>query len=100
MSSQVYLSTSPRKKRLRSVPFSRMISARSTQRRVVHEQRAALAADDVLRLVEAESAEVAERAKRPAVVGATGPARRPRSPQAVVARRCSASASISHATPA
>ena len=28
-SCQVYLSTSPRKKRLRSVPFSRMISART-----------------------------------------------------------------------
>ena len=29
MSTQVYLSTSPRKKRFRFVPFSRMISARS-----------------------------------------------------------------------
>ncbi|MNY28846.1 hypothetical protein D3C86_1628480 [compost metagenome] len=30
-SCQVYLSTSPRKKRLRSVPFSRMISARTAK---------------------------------------------------------------------
>jgi len=32
MSSQVYLSVSPRKNWLRLVPFSRMISARATKR--------------------------------------------------------------------
>ena len=39
----------------RFVPFSRMISARSTNRCVVDDQRAAFAGDDVLRLVEAEA---------------------------------------------
>ncbi len=44
MSTQVYLSTSPRRNWLRLVPFSRMISARSRQRWVVDQQGAALAA--------------------------------------------------------
>ena len=69
-STQVYLSTWPRKNWLRLVPFSRMISARSADRAVVDEQRAALAADDVLGLVEAERAEVADRARAAAAVGA------------------------------
>ncbi|MGC4037790.1 MAG: hypothetical protein QM764_17640 [Chitinophagaceae bacterium] len=68
MSTHVYLSTWPRKNCERLVPFSRMISARSTKRAIVDEQRAAFAGDDVLGLVEAQRAERAERAERLAFV--------------------------------
>ena len=73
MSTQVYLSTSPRKNCWRFVPLSRMISARSTNSRIVDAQGPALAADVVLRLVEAVAAEVADRAQRPAVVEGVDP---------------------------
>ena len=62
MSTQVYLSTWPRKKRLRLVPFSRMISARSTTG-VVDQQRPTLAAGDIFGLVEALRGQAAEGAQ-------------------------------------
>jgi hypothetical protein len=75
MSCQVYLSTSLRKKRVRSVPFSRITSARALKRRVVHQQAAALPGDDVLRLVEAVGAQVAEAAQGPSLVAGHDPLR-------------------------
>ena len=55
-STQVYLSTWPRKNWLRLVPFSRMISARSTNRGSLISSAPPSPRDDVLRLVEADSA--------------------------------------------
>ncbi len=68
MSTHVYLSTWPRKNWLRLVPFSRMISARSTNARVVDQQRAALAGNHVLGFVKAKRAEVPDAAKRAPLV--------------------------------
>ncbi len=68
MSTQVYLSTCPRKNWLRLVPFSRMISARSAKSQVVDQQRPALAGDDVLGLVEAKRGQLPDAAQRPPLV--------------------------------
>ena len=57
----MYLSTWPRKNRLRLVPFSRMISALH-QFRIVDQKRPAFSADDVLGFVEALGRQAAERA--------------------------------------
>ena len=67
-SCQVYLSTSPRKNLPRSVPFSRMISARCANSCIAHHQAAAFAGDDVLGFVKTETAEIADRAERAVLV--------------------------------
>ena len=100
-STQVYLSTWPRKNWLRFVPFSRMISARSTNRGSLTQERAALAGDDVLRLVERQGRQVADAAERPAaVVGDEALGRVLDDHEVVPARRSSMIASISQPTPA
>ena len=63
MSTQVYLSTLPRKNWLRLVPFSQMISRALDQGGIVDAERPALAGDEVLGLVEAEGAQGAEAAQ-------------------------------------
>ena len=67
-STQVYLSTRPRKKLRRFVPFSRMISARSTYFGIVDDDSATLAAGEVLGLVEALRGHDPEGAERPAPI--------------------------------
>ena len=59
-STHVYLSISPRKKRLRLVPFSRITSARSTRSTSLTTQRSALAACEILGLVEALGGKASE----------------------------------------
>ena len=83
------MSTWPRKKRLRLVPFSRMISARSTKRASLISS--APPSPQMMFLVswKLSAAEAPERAERPALVGGERrPARRPRSPAARAVRRC------------
>ncbi len=68
-STQVYLSTWPRKNCAAVRALLADDLGALDEARVVDEQRAAFAADDVLGLVEAERAELADRAERPAAVG-------------------------------
>ena len=76
MSTQVYLSTCPRKNWLRLVPFSRSTSARGHELWIVDEQRTALAAYQVLGFMEGERSQVANGPQRPALVRRHDPLRR------------------------
>ena len=60
---QVYLSTCPRKKRLRLVPFSRMISAFSINAWIVDQKSAAFTAGEILGLVKTLGCHAANRAQ-------------------------------------